>query len=511
MEPFDEQTFERKEKLGPTHNLPSTARDEHPLLDSTIQGTSAPSSLQMHRSPPPLTATTLSDPQAKSHSSSSRSSTQDQHTNAMAIAVFGHASHSKAELSPARRAPLRVICPNDHKPEIGQTASGPIPPQQLTKRNTIRKPARWRALAHPCEGTEKPLFACPFYLLYPQLHHGCRLYVLKRIKDVRQHLSRNHRHPAGCPPACATLDTREQHREEQCQRGVGPSGYLPHGTHSSCVSPQQWDSITRQAKDPSSKTKPPEEQWIEIWQVLFPETAPPRSVFKSGGSSCLDNAQIMCRLRRFWVSKCTQVIDQTMQRTGLVPESQPDRIVDVLNKFAERFLDQFEADMAAAGPCDSVITRGVDLPKQAPLPHLVVAQTAAAAAAAAESDDSASTMSSTATEGLSLSSSQLDHGSSPQKAWNPCPGETFAPWTPDRHVLPLPSTYSTCRYSGAASLARTAQMTSTIPEYDDEPPSAEDAFTGGNDFWAIQDMILVRQGHMLHSDLQQQQPSNRHT
>jgi len=54
-------------------------------------------------------------------------------------------------------------------------------------------------------------------------------------------------------------------------------------------------------------------------------------------------------------------------------------------------------------------------------------------------------------------------------------------------------------------------MTSTIPEYDDEPPSAEDAFYGGNDFWAIQDMILVRQGHMLHSDLQQQQPSNQHT
>jgi hypothetical protein len=494
MTPFA-RTFERKEKLGPTHNLSSTARD-----NLKIQGTSAPSALQIHRRPPALTAATLSDPQANhqwpqhQHLSSSRSSTQDKHTHAMAIGLFGHADRTKAELSPPppRPAPLRVILPNDRKPEIGQTASGPIPRQQLSKRSMIRKPSRRRALANPFDGTEKPLFACPFYLLHPQLHHGCRLYVLKRIKDVRQHLSRNHKRPAGCPLACGTFDTREPH--EQRQRGVEPSGDLPHRTHSSYVSPQQWNRIAQQAKDPSSKTKPPEEQWIEIWEVLFRETAPPRSVFMSGGG-CLDNAQIMCRLRSFWVSKCTEVIDQTMQRTGPVPEIQLGRIVDIINEFADCFLDQFEADMAAC-PCDSAVTRA-DLPKQAPL-HPLVAQTA-------ECDDSASTTS-TATESLSLSSSQLDDGG-PQTAWNPCPGETFAPWTPDRHVSPLPYAYP----SAVTTLARAAQMTgctfntSTLPEYDGEPPSVEDACYVGNDFWAVPDMMLVRQGHMLHGDLQQQQ------
>ncbi|KAK1758810.1 hypothetical protein QBC47DRAFT_95922 [Echria macrotheca] len=490
MTPF-EQTFERQQKFGSTHDLSSTARGDLPT-----QGTLAPSTLQIPQRPPAPTAATLSDAQAKhqwpqhQHLSSSRSPTRDKHTNAMTIGVFGHANRSKAELSPPRPAPLRLIFPNGRKPEIGQIASGPIPPQQLTKRSMIRKPSRRRALANSCDVTEKPLFACPFYLLYPQLHHGCRLYVLKRIKDVRQHLSRNHRRPADCPPACDTLDTAEHH--EHHQRGVEPSGDLSHRTHSSYVSLQQWDRIAQQAKDPSSKTKPPEEQWIEIWEVLFPETVPPRSVFMSS-DGFLDNAQIMCRLRRFWVSRRTQVIDQTMQRTGPVSEMQPGRIVDIINEFAHCFLDQFEADIAA-DPRDSVVIRA-GLPKQAPLHHLV--------AQMAECDDSASTTSTT-TEGLSLSSGQLDDGG-PQTAWNPCPGETFAPWTPDRHLSPLPYAYAT-----AASLTTTAQVTSgtfntsTLSEYDDEPPSVEDACYGGNDTWAIQDMMLVRQGHVLHGDLQQQ-------
>ena len=240
---------------------------------------------------------------------------------------------------PTRPTRLRKLFPSRRKVDTGPVCSGPIPPQQLTKRNTINKLSRRGGLAGFYDETEKAPFACPFYMHQPGLHEDCRHYVLKRIKDVRQHIARKHKD--GSQPNWESSDQTQLK-----------------------VSPQQWDWITQQAADPSNKTKSPKEQWISIWEILFPETLPPSSVSLSNETPP-DEAQTLRRLRKFWLSKCDDIIKNTMQQAEPVLENQPDRIF--LDQLVECFLGQFEAEMAGSS---SEETTQVNPLHQAPFhPH----------------------------------------------------------------------------------------------------------------------------------------------
>ena len=249
------------------------------------------------------------------------------------------ADPSKLDLLLPDPTRLRKLCPGRRKVDTSSVSCGPIPSLQLNKRSTINRPFRRRRLANFYDGVEEAPFACPFYIHQPELHEDCQHYILKRIKDVRQHISRRHKDSS--------------RRDWDCS-----------GQAMLTVSPQQWERITQQAIDPSSKTESLKEQWIRIWEILFPGSSPPRSVSLSNKTPPGDTAQTLHRLRRFWLSKRDEIVKQTMQQARSSLENQPDR--NFFDHFVDCFLGQFgqsEADMA--GP-SSVETTQVSTPHQAP-------------------------------------------------------------------------------------------------------------------------------------------------
>ena len=296
---------------------------------------------------------------------------------------------------------------------------GFMPPQQLAKRSTISRPSRRRVLKNLHGDTEKALFACPFYKHRPNLHEDCQHYVLKRIKDVRQHISRRHKNTDQLeyksPNPLALLDIR--------QVGIQARGTLPdHGKLK--VSQQQWDSITQQAVE--NKTKSPKEQWIGIWEILFPGIPPPRSVSLSNENSF---HKFQTLLRRFWASNCCDIIN----KTGIYPylENSLGLSLGAFDRVVDCLLSQFEADMVR--PASTGDTQ-VNIPCQAPLAIW----------------NNAYSTTSTTTAGLFLSDRQSREGS-PRLIYDPisvgsgnerkqtC--EPSSPWLSDQGVSLTQSAY----------------------------------------------------------------------
>ncbi|KAK0639446.1 hypothetical protein B0T16DRAFT_395178 [Cercophora newfieldiana] len=112
---------------------------------------------------------------------------------------------------------------------------------------------------------EVPTFACPFLKKDPVAHKQCCMFVLSRIRDVKQHLRRRHQMPIYCP-RCVKIFENEDDRDD-------------HILESNCIrqpgKPGKPDGITeRQKKALSEKapaSQPPEAQWFGIYKILFPD------------------------------------------------------------------------------------------------------------------------------------------------------------------------------------------------------------------------------------------------
>ncbi|KAI0107522.1 hypothetical protein GGR51DRAFT_559323 [Nemania sp. FL0031] len=136
---------------------------------------------------------------------------------------------------------------------------------------------------------EDRYFACPYYLRDHKNHSSCRKYELSRIRDVKQHLSRQHRRPPYCPCCYNTYDNEEARdvhvRAQQCESRtpVGIDG----------VSDDQQRILRRRANPKQTA----EDQWYFIWDTLFPSAARPDTVY-------LDKAfsDVMSLLRRYMVT-----------------------------------------------------------------------------------------------------------------------------------------------------------------------------------------------------------------
>jgi hypothetical protein len=115
-------------------------------------------------------------------------------------------------------------------------------------------------------------FACPFAKKNPLKYRSCYSYVLKRIRDVKQHLSRFHQLPIYCPRCACAFDV-EDDRDE-------------HIRASSCLVQNTivYEGITRAQKSllgqraPSKMT--PSDQWFNVFDILFPGHNPrPKSAY----------------------------------------------------------------------------------------------------------------------------------------------------------------------------------------------------------------------------------------
>jgi len=118
---------------------------------------------------------------------------------------------------------------------------------------------------------------CPFYLRDPVRYRGCLGYKLSRINDVRTHIERHHMRPPHCP-ICGCLfpddpaGTARDAHIRGCQTRVDVD--CPGATA------EQWLEIGRSGANRANGRKrntfhSDEDEWFNIWGILFPERARP--------------------------------------------------------------------------------------------------------------------------------------------------------------------------------------------------------------------------------------------
>ncbi|KAI0399211.1 hypothetical protein F4802DRAFT_57299 [Xylaria palmicola] len=146
---------------------------------------------------------------------------------------------------------------------------------------------------------EQRVFACPFYARSYKHHMGCRKYELRRIRDVKQHLWRQHLRRPLCARCYETFDSEEERdehvRAQQCEVRAPVKIYG--------VSGDQQRILSRR----SNSKHTVEEQWYFIWETLFPDVARPTSVY-------LDEmfSDEMVLLRRYMMTEGVAVIQNCL-------------------------------------------------------------------------------------------------------------------------------------------------------------------------------------------------------
>jgi len=118
---------------------------------------------------------------------------------------------------------------------------------------------------------EHLVFACPFLRRDPMNHGSCCNYMLRRIRDVKQHLGRKHSLPLYCPRCVSTFSDEDERDDHLKAMSCNVSSELrPSG---------MTDYQKRQLgkKSPPSATQA--EQWYQIFDILFPGHAKPSSPY----------------------------------------------------------------------------------------------------------------------------------------------------------------------------------------------------------------------------------------
>ncbi|KAI5925600.1 hypothetical protein F4810DRAFT_659238 [Camillea tinctor] len=125
----------------------------------------------------------------------------------------------------------------------------------------------------PSEGSdsssERP-FACPFYMWNNERYSDCRAYRLRRIRDVKQHVYRIHTKPNFYCPICygvfGDAESRDKHIQEK------PCVPRPDPFYDGISEDQR-----KQLGPPRGRTI--EEQWYNIWYIIFPQVHAPKSPY----------------------------------------------------------------------------------------------------------------------------------------------------------------------------------------------------------------------------------------
>lgn len=119
-------------------------------------------------------------------------------------------------------------------------------------------------------GRPKPrLLACPFSKHDPIMYRKCYKYVLKDTAKLKQHLSRCHKMPLYCPRCSIRFDSeqaRDEHiRDDPCEK----------------TSLTKFEGISeaqrKQLEQRVSSKKTIEQNWYEIYKILFPLDQLPNS------------------------------------------------------------------------------------------------------------------------------------------------------------------------------------------------------------------------------------------
>ncbi|KAM0812563.1 putative C2H2-type domain-containing protein [Seiridium cardinale] len=190
---------------------------------------------------------------------------------------------------------------------------------------------------------EEPLLACPFYKRFPGKHHDCSRYVLKRGKDVKQHLKRLHTTPALYCARCYQTFCNTKDRDEHARDAKCP---ILHDPQFEGVTEDQRKKLEQSMK----RSKSLEEQWHIIWDVIFPGVEHPQSAFMGNPQT-----EAVSLLRDLWNRRGFDILASVLDNGRFSP-------VDVsANMVMERLFDQLEEESGAekfSARCGSLASPG---------------------------------------------------------------------------------------------------------------------------------------------------------
>jgi len=147
---------------------------------------------------------------------------------------------------------------NSHQPNRKRCRS-PNRPDDRSDQGDIPNPLPKKV--RPDQSVRK-LFACPFWKMNPERYQDCFSKRLARIRDVKQHLSRQHTPEFYCERCFQVFTNKQIHAThvmaaEPCP--ARPSGKLKG------VSNEQRKALSK--KSPRWQTAP--QQWYTVWNILF--------------------------------------------------------------------------------------------------------------------------------------------------------------------------------------------------------------------------------------------------
>ncbi|KAK1546867.1 hypothetical protein CPAR01_00834 [Colletotrichum paranaense] len=126
-----------------------------------------------------------------------------------------------------------------------------------------------------CVGKKQELtLACPFWKLDTLKHHNCAKRKLTRVRDVKQHLNRNHTPKHYCQ-RCLRLFENDIALRQHVSDETGWSCTLATPDSLNGISHEQ----SRKLHKKSTSSQSDERQWFAIWEILFPGKARPRSAY----------------------------------------------------------------------------------------------------------------------------------------------------------------------------------------------------------------------------------------
>lgn len=160
-----------------------------------------------------------------------------------------------------------------------ESSNNPNKPRGQKRRNSEQgdenaedddKGKRPKKRAKDKSATDGPLLACPYWKRCPAKHSKCFFKILRRVRDVKQHLYRSHTIQFYCPKCLTEFknhSSQEAHFGENCVRNRSI----------------RLNGITLDLQAKLNKRSPAncshQEQWFYMWDILFPGHQRPRSAY----------------------------------------------------------------------------------------------------------------------------------------------------------------------------------------------------------------------------------------
>ncbi|KAL2106695.1 hypothetical protein VUR80DRAFT_6341 [Thermomyces stellatus] len=143
------------------------------------------------------------------------------------------------------------------------------PPSDVMSSDRDSQPSRPRR--QRTEDRPRVILACPFYKWDPARYKNCRRILLTKISYVKQHILRAHRMPPHCQICNESFQTDDQMRQHIRSMTCERRPYTPP------------DGVTEdqifQLRSRVNQKNSLENQWYEVFDIIFPGSARPASVF----------------------------------------------------------------------------------------------------------------------------------------------------------------------------------------------------------------------------------------